>query len=539
MATILPFVPRVWLRASRLCWPAILGLGCANISPTEPEPERSGETSQAVTSPDPISLCNQDPRVWSNLVPLSVCAGARVFFDETFNGNGRSCGTCHPPANNFTIDPPFITALAQSTPNSPLFVAENPAFNLSTLETADLHGPFALIKENVDGFEDPAHKFVSRAVSHTLSLSLTVARDPADGTSSAFVDRTGWGGDGAPGDGSLRSFIDGAINQHYPKDVSRTPGSSFRVASSQEKDELLAFQLALGRTSELNLDQVTLTDAGASVGKAAFMDPLQGRCNECHNNAGANFRLTGKNRNFNTGTFRAPSGFSQLPDGSFLFDGGFGGQGLSSPNLVTVTGRPDAFGDGSFSPPPLVEAADTGPFFHTHAFGDNSDPTKGIEGAVSFYATNFFLESPAALELDARFGAPVNVGPVIGQIGRFLRVLNAAFNLSLAEQRLEGSRTLNVAYWSYRDDIQKGLIRLASEEIDDAIRVLQNGADDLHPSQRASLQNAQALLGQALAATDPAVRRDRTASAKALVVSAKAGLGTNLTFQLGTGNLMF
>ncbi|HVY29248.1 MAG TPA: hypothetical protein VHB79_21965 [Polyangiaceae bacterium] len=526
-------------RASRLCWPAVISLGCANISAPEPEHERVGQLAQAVTTADPVAVCNQDPRVWSNLVPLSVCAGARVFFDETFSGNGRACGTCHPAANNYTLDPPFIAALAQSNPNDPLFVAENPALNLSTLETADLHGPFALIKENVDGFEDPAHKFVSRAVSHTLSLSLTTSRDPDDGTSAAFAERTGWGGDGAPGDGSLRSFIDGAITQHYPKDVSRTAGSSFRVATNTEKDELLSFQRALGRTNELNLEQVTLTDAGASVGKAAFLDPLQGRCNECHNNAGANFRLTGKNRNFNTGTFRAPSGFSQMPDGSFLFDGGFGGQGLSSPNLVTVTGQPDAFGDGSFSPPPLVEAADTGPFFHTHAFGDNSDATKGIEGAVSFYATNFFLESPAAHELDARFGAPVNVGPVIGQIGRFLRVLNAAFNLSIADQRLEASRTLNVAYWAYRDDIQKGLIRLASEEIDDAIRVLQNGADDLHPAQRASLQDAQALLAQASAATDPGVRRDRTVSAKTLVVNAKAGLGTNLTFQLGTGNLMF
>jgi hypothetical protein len=35
------------------------------------------------------------------------------------------------------------------------------------------------------------------------------------------------------------------------------------------------------------------------------------------------------------------------------------------------------------------------------------------------------------------------------------------------------------------------------------------------------------------------VRRDRTDSAKALVTSAKAAFGTNMTFQLGTGNLMF
>ena len=55
---------------------------------------------------------------------------------------------------------------------------------------------------------------------------------------------------------------------------------------------------------------------------------------------------------------------------------------------------------------------------------------------MSFYATNLFLDSPAAQELNARFGAPVNVGPFIGQIGRFLRVLNASFNLAIAKQRI-------------------------------------------------------------------------------------------------------
>jgi hypothetical protein len=519
--------------------PAFSSLGCAGLSGAEPTPEaeRVAEVTQAVTRPDPIAVCNQDPRVWMGLVPLSVCAGARVFFDETFSGNGRTCGSCHPAANNYTIEPTFISSLPST---DPLFVADDPAFDLSSLETADLRSPFALIKENVDGFEDIHRKFVGRAVSHVLSMAITLERDPADGTSAEVVQRTGWGGDGSPGDGSLRSFIDGAINQHYPIDPSRTVGSSFRMATTQEKDQILAFQLALGRTNELNLQQVTLSDAGAAAGKAAFMDPLVGRCNECHGNAGANALLSGKNRNFNTGVIMAPTSFSQLADGSFLFDGGFGGSGLAQQNLATVTGQLDAFGDGSFSTPPLVEAADTGPFFHTHAFGDASDPTKGIEGAVSFYASNLFLDSPAAQELNARFGgAPVNVGPVIGEIGRFLRVLNASFNLSVAEQRMTAARTLNAAFWAYRDDVQKGLLRLASEEIDDAIRVLENGAADLHPNQRASLASARTLLTQALAATDPAVRRDRTDAAKALVVGAKAGFGTNMTFQLGSANLMF
>ena len=37
--------------------------------------------------------------------------GRRLFMEETFNGNGRTCATCHPPTNNFTIDPAFIAGL--------------------------------------------------------------------------------------------------------------------------------------------------------------------------------------------------------------------------------------------------------------------------------------------------------------------------------------------------------------------------------------------------------------------------------------------
>ena len=40
---------------------------------------------------------------------------------ETFDGNGRTCGTCHPATNNFTLDPAFIAKLPKS---DPLFVAE-------------------------------------------------------------------------------------------------------------------------------------------------------------------------------------------------------------------------------------------------------------------------------------------------------------------------------------------------------------------------------------------------------------------------------
>ena len=47
--------------------------------------------------------------------------GRRIFFQETFRGNGRTCRTCHRPEDNFRITPEFIATLP---PDDPLFVAE-------------------------------------------------------------------------------------------------------------------------------------------------------------------------------------------------------------------------------------------------------------------------------------------------------------------------------------------------------------------------------------------------------------------------------
>lgn len=517
--------------------------GCVSAEPTPDPVESVGTVQQAL---DAVGLCNQDPRVTSNLVPLSVCAGARLFFDETFGGNGRSCGTCHPAANNFTIDAPFIAGLHATQPLNPLFVNENPAFNLG-----DLEGPFllqqnALIKENLDDdFQDPL-KFVGRAVNHTFSLATTITRDPNDNTSSAVVERTGWGGDGAPGSGTLREFIDGAIKQHYPKRLQRQTNVDFRFATNTEKDQLVAFQMALGRVADINFNNVTLTDEGAARGRVAYMDPFQGRCNECHANGGGNALASGKNRNFDTGVTEAPNTSSQISIG-FMFDGGFGGKNSPVFTHTTVTGQPDAFGDGTFSTPPVIEAADTGPFFHTHAFGalggSTPDPTNQIEQAVTFYATTLFTNSPAAIQMDSNFGhrtIDIVSGTQINDIGRFLRVLNVSFNVQLAIQRLNASHTLNVQFWGYRDDIQKGLISLAKEEADDAQRVLSSSVSGaLHSTQQAQIATAMGFMNQALAATDPAVRRDRTNDARTLLTTVKNALGTGMDFQLGKGNLMF
>src|SRR5262245_4754541 len=81
--------------------------GCFASGDTDLEgdaPEAIATTQQSVTLDQRIAACAVDPRVTVGLVTNESCVGADLFLRETFNGNGRSCATCHPVAHNFTID---------------------------------------------------------------------------------------------------------------------------------------------------------------------------------------------------------------------------------------------------------------------------------------------------------------------------------------------------------------------------------------------------------------------------------------------------
>ena len=95
-----------------------------------------------------------------SLTPLDVLInqGRTLFFNEQFNGNGRTCGTCHREDENLTITPEFIATLP---PSDALFVAEfNPALSKEAcpggtpcFENPVLMRKFGLILENLDGFD--------------------------------------------------------------------------------------------------------------------------------------------------------------------------------------------------------------------------------------------------------------------------------------------------------------------------------------------------------------------------------------------------
>jgi len=373
----------------------------------------------ALVIPDPAAETLVADGIGASIVPPAalsidtlISQGAKLFFDGEFAGNGRTCGTCHPRSNNFTIDVPFIASLPAT---DPLFVAEfNPA--LAQLERPALMRQFGLILENIDGLDDPTNKFVMRSVPHTLALQTSLERDTTL-SPPAPAQMTGWSGDGAPGAGSLRDFAVGAVTQHFTKSLARIEGPDFNLPSEHQLDALEAFQLSLGRAADFNLTTLVFTDVDVEHGKKLFMNgtgnpAADGRCFGCHQDGGARFAIGGPNRNFNTNVEDEVNPARAVE--TFPIDGGFG-----------LAANPDgSFGNRSFNVPPVAEAADTAPFFHNNIAGT-------LEDLIAFYGGPVFngpRPPPARFSFNPTQTA---------DLANFMRALNALQNIQVARRELQ------------------------------------------------------------------------------------------------------
>lgn len=283
------------------------------------------------------------PRGYSDALSAElVNEGRRLFFNETFGGNGRTCGTCHHEDDNLALS---LRTIASLPADDPLFIVEqefrrdgtrNALYQDYRMEKPELMRKAGLILENLDGFREGDGSFTERAVmrapQHILSLRTTLAPPPAisdDGTlplnpdDLVFVERTGWTGDGSPTGfdeeflasnereltGSLRDFTVGAIRQHFPLTLERSSSSvdadgvartpDFRMPTERELDALEAFMLSTGSTAPRDeLTQIRLKDEIAERGRRNYLGfnvfdatPDDGRpplnCQACHFNGGA------------------------------------------------------------------------------------------------------------------------------------------------------------------------------------------------------------------------------------------------------------
>jgi cytochrome c peroxidase len=405
-----------------------------------------------------------------------ISKGAGLFFQGTFAGNGRTCGTCHPSTNNFMIDKDFISTLPA---NDPLFVAEfNPA--LAQLERPQLMRSFGLILENLDGFSPT--NFVMRGVPHTLGLQVSLDRDTS--LVNPPAEMTGWSGDGAPGTGSLREFAIGAVTQHFTRNLARVAGRDFALPKEQELDAMEAFQLSLGRNADFDLSKITFKEANVNLntGKLLFIngggDPnFGGTCGFCHTNAGAlSAASQNQNRNFNTNVedvFHPARNIQTFPN-----DGGFG----------RTANADGTFGDRTFNTAPVVEAADTPPFFHNNVVST-------LEDVVRFYSGPEFNNPRAP-------GARFNFNQAqIDQLAGFMRGINTLQNVSVARRELAEILAIRNNPRSEQDT----RLQTAFEETQDAIDVLNEGG--LFPSAVSQLVSARNSIAQAQLTGDSTQRR--------------------------------
>jgi mono/diheme cytochrome c family protein len=219
--------------------------------------------------------------------------GFRIFTEETFEGNGRTCGTCHVPEEQYSIGPKFINNLSSAEKDMVL------AANVPGLENPTLVEDLAVfnIGLGLATIEFPEGPF--RSAQQVTAVNVTTL--DFSGTRQML----GWDGTGSPSgganhgnvdenaDGTLRAFANGAIAQHATATLARVAKTTacpllsindpdaycgvpydFRFATDAELDALDAFQRSLGRRAAPGTPGCGASSAGTARCTAEYIDGL-------------------------------------------------------------------------------------------------------------------------------------------------------------------------------------------------------------------------------------------------------------------------
>lgn len=271
------------------------------------------------------------------LTPAELIAeGRRLFFEETFGGNGRTCGTCHPEPD-FVIGPAEIAAMP---PSDPLFAGQ------LDMDAEGVGRGLFRYPLGGSGFLD-ADITVLRSVPSIVNLTHT-GPFLADGRAERLEDLSV--------DAVLLHALDGAAD---------LPGE--RIPTEREQEALAAFQLSVALPDP---------DPGDFPGELADMEGFfvftgKARCATCH--VGPMFT----DNDFHNQIACPP----RCPP-------------VEDPGRCRIdpTANDCAESGMAFNTPQLRGVGRTAPFFHDNAFGS-------LEEVVEMYNSRAFHDSPAAARL--------------------------------------------------------------------------------------------------------------------------------------------
>ena len=320
--------------------------------------------------------------------------GRRLFREETFGGNGRTCETCHSRRTG-TLSPEDVQELLKKDPNNPLFLhdgLDNGAWGTSRITehaTIRIERP---LPPNVRIAEDPSATSVVllRGIPGTLNAP---ALDPVFMYDLRAV--------------TLEDQALGAIHDHAQNTVEPTQQQLALIAEFQRTVRRFFSSPVLEKFARGGPPPVLPAGNTESEkrGRLMFVETpftpgsTNGICALCHTgpmlNQTSPFNLTGP-----PGARIANIGVSErnllnLPVYTFLIDDGSGNVqavALSDPGVAVTNPRPPgvpppsvrhpAFFAGMFKIPSLWGVTKTAPYFH-----DNS--VKTLEELAAFYADLF------------------------------------------------------------------------------------------------------------------------------------------------------
>jgi len=353
--------------------------------------------------------------------------GRTLFTRETFNGNGRTCLSCHQPGSDqFGLTPATIAAMPE---DDPLFVFEK---NVNILRLTarskpsdlrghirgatgeaeilagsgdtyfvfgggqlsgviadtngnsgqhlgftlgDLEGPTAS-NGSGRGLED--HEmlrhgralvlenidgFTKREVFRTSPHLLNIAKTAPYGLSGEFA--------------NLRDFSAGAVAQHAPRSMARVSGTDFREPTAEELAAMEAFMnsIVTPGVGDPTFEHFVTTEA-QKRGRSLFFGN-EAKCSKCHSGPTLSHSdgslpgsVAGVNENFDTGI------------ANLLMNGSTGSNLPTEPAGLARSTR-------KFNTPPLFGIRLSAPYFH-----DGS--ATNLRSAVEFYDGPEFISSPSS-----------------------------------------------------------------------------------------------------------------------------------------------
>ena len=264
--------------------------------------------------------------------PALAERGRRLFFEETFGGNGRTCGTCH-PTPTLVLTPADI---AQLPPDDPFFAG--------VMDLDPEMAALGMIRYPLGGaslFEPEVTVF--RAIPTVRNLRHT-GPFTADGRATNLAEQAA--------EAALLHLLDGAVDQ---------PGE--RMPTPEELDAIAAFQEAMIEPEDGALGTGRLSSE-ARRGRKLFFG--KAACTTCH----------------------VPPLFT---DNQFHnIAAAEPGAPVTDPGRCRIEpSSPDCESGAAFNTPQLRGVSMSPPFFH-----DNSLPS--LQAVVEFYNSPRFSESPAA-----------------------------------------------------------------------------------------------------------------------------------------------